>query len=139
MPVHVTHRDLARSFTRLLESAEVTADQVSHLLRFYAVECGLKAAALRRRNLQRTDQLPGDLLSHDLRRLAKELRLTPAAYQRLVDCRRVAAANAIHPPVAVPQLHEAWRYGAGLDASSERSCVAGLVSLGQWCRKELGR
>ncbi|WBB95955.1 MULTISPECIES: hypothetical protein [unclassified Solwaraspora] len=128
-----------KSFVRLLESAEVTAGQVSNLLQFYAVECGLKAAALRRRNLQRTDQLPSDLLSHDLRRLAKELRLTPAAYQRLVDCKRVAVANAPAPPVAVAQLHEAWRYGAGLDAGGERSCVAGLVSLGQWCRKELGR
>ncbi|MFV2009589.1 MULTISPECIES: hypothetical protein [unclassified Micromonospora] len=139
MPLHVTHRDLANSYARLRDAADNNPGTVSHLLRFYSVECGLKAVALRRTNLQRTDQLPDYLLSHDLRRLAAHFRLNAAEYQQLVDCRRAASGQLAAAPVTVPRLHEAWRYGAGLDPKDEQRCVAGLTSLGNWCRKELGR
>ncbi|MEO3779194.1 hypothetical protein ABGB16_20585 [Micromonospora sp. B11E3] len=123
------------SFFKLAEAAGSASEEASHLLRFYSVECGMKAAALLRGKLQTTDQLSPDLLSHDLRRLASHLRLSPAEYQMLAPCRR-RTPGAAQPTVEVPQLHQAWRYGAKLDAEDEKTAVAGLTSLGNWCRKE---
>ncbi|MFG1954642.1 hypothetical protein [Micromonospora sp. NPDC048830] len=82
------------SFFRLAEAAGSASEEASHLISFYSVECGMKAAALLRAKLQTTDQLPRDLLSHDLRRLASHLRLSPAEYQMLAPCRRRAPATA---------------------------------------------
>ncbi len=138
MPLSVTHRNLANSYVRLREAAEVATDQISHLLRFYSVECGLKCAALRRQNLQSTAQLP-ELKTHDLRQLARDLGLSAGEYQDLIACRRQQAKTAAAEKVAVAELHEAWRYGAPLDPEDEKRSVAGLASLGQWCWKEIGR
>ena len=134
----MTHRDLVNSFVRLAEAANSASAETSHLLRFYSVECGMKAAALLRAGLQTTEQLPADLLNHDLRRLASHLRLSPTEYRMLAPCRRRPSTPA-QPTVEVPQLHQAWRYGAKLDAEDEKTAVAGLTSLGDWCRKEIRR
>lgn len=140
MPLHVTDRDLINSYVRLRRAAEATAGATSHLLRFYSVECGLKAMALKRRKLRTTAQLPEDLRSHDLRRLAEDdLRLSPKVYKDLVACRRVASGPVAGSQVNVRQWHEAWRYGAALDPQDEKRSVAVLTALGQRCREELRR
>lgn len=139
MPLQVTERDLINSYVRLRQAAEATVDAPSHLLRFYSVECGLKAMALKRRKLRTTAQLPEDLRSHDLRRLADDLRLSPKVYKDLVACRRIASGPISSSQVEVWRWHEAWRYGAALDPQDEKRSVAALTALGQRCREELGR
>jgi hypothetical protein len=134
----VSAHALTSSCVQLRVSADQLTSQPSHLLRFYSVECGLKAALLRRRSLRSTGQLDQDLRSHNLRRLARELNLDQATYANLRRCRQRSHDSRDHP-VEVHEVHEAWRYGAGLDGADEQEFVAGLRSLERWCRKELGR
>lgn len=135
--VQVGRAALEKSHGRLRADADRDGIGVSssHLLRFYAVECGLKAALLGREGRPSTDQLPKELRTHDLRRLAKELRINASTFAGLRDCRRRAASSGTVPSAGV---HEAWRYGAALDPHDEACYVAALKALDRWCRKELG-
>lgn len=137
MPTEASERELRSSFDRL-SRATVTPDGApGNLLRFYAVECGLKAALMRHRRLRSTAQLDQDLRSHDLARLAKELHIAPRNYDGARPCRR-AHGTAVPPStVAAHAVHEAWRYGVRLNDQDEESFVAGLAVLIRWCREEL--
>jgi hypothetical protein len=108
------------------------------LLAFYSVECGLKAAILGKNgmNARSTAKLPEDLRSHDLRALAKHLRVPMAQGQELSGCRRRHDPGAT---VAPQELHEAWRYGAALDEEDEKAVDAALSRLSEWCRAEHNR
>jgi HEPN domain-containing protein len=108
--------------------------QAAYLLLFYAVECGMKAAVLRRVKGRGTNDLDGPLRTHDLSRLAKELRLSADINTKLVRCRRPGADYVEHH-----ELHEAWRYGAKLDPQHEAHAVAGLRELAKWCGQERGK
>jgi hypothetical protein len=134
--VDVGVRDLIRSYVELREESAKCGSASSHLLLFYAVECGLKAAVLgkRGRNARSTADLPSELRSHDLRRLAKELKLAgsvlPSRCQRCHD-----AQTAVNHQ----EMHQAWRYGALLEATDETAFVKALTGLSEWCRKEHDR
>jgi hypothetical protein len=136
MSTDVSAQSLKHSFAKLEAAAECSTGTPSHLLRFYAVECGLKGAILRRGKLRSTAQLAKDLRVHDLRRLAKELKIAPASCV-LNDCRRPARPGAMSGTVSVGDVHEAWRYGASLHAEDQLRFVEGLGSLVRWCRGEL--
>ena len=134
MSIDVGVHALRGSFVSLRKTAEHGDDVGHHLLRFYAAECGLKAALLTRMKARSTEQLPESLRSHDLRALAAALRLPAASTRGISSC---ALQNATSQPAQPHQVHEAWRYGARLSASAEKQFVAGLDSLIAWCRKEL--
>src|SRR5260370_16266711 len=104
-------RDLVRSYAALRDGAAAQADSAARLLQFYSVECGLKAAILGKHglNASSTKDLPADLRTHDLRRLAKALRLSASVAQHLASFRRR------HNPqqrVGQSALHDACRYPA---------------------------
>ncbi|WP_157751746.1 hypothetical protein [Actinoplanes derwentensis] len=124
------------SFHLLCQSGRHGDNAGFYLLRFYAVECGLKAAILTRMSARSTAQLPDRLRSHDLRALALELRLSPAETRGISPCE---TRDSAFQRLAPSQVHEAWRYGARLSPTTEKAFVAGLDSLIEWCRKELGR
>lgn len=134
MSIDVGVHALRESFVLLRRTGESGDNVASYLLRFYAVECGLKAALLLRIKARSTAQLPERLRTHDLRALAAELRLPPGSTQGISSC---ALHNAGSQPVEPHQVHEAWRYGARLSASAEKQFVAGLDLLIAWCRREL--
>lgn len=138
MGVEAGVRDLERSYAGHRDSAADLPGASARLLRFYSVECGLKAAILGKRgiNARGTGDLPSKLRSHDLRDLAKALRLPAAIAGGLNTCRRKHDAELhVHPH----ELHEAWRYGAELHAGDEKAADAALSDLSEWCRKELSR
>jgi len=83
-----------------------------------------------------TRDLPEKLRHHDLRRLAKELRLDGSQTHELLACRRRHTNEAV---VDHQDLHQAWRYGAGLNADDEKQAVQALNGLSEWCRKEHNR
>jgi hypothetical protein len=135
--VDVGVRDLRRSRDRLAIQAEAAeksgSTAVSGLLFFYAAECGLKAEVLRR-VLCRDDTaaLPSDLRSHDLRRLAKALRLQdPGTGPDPLRCHRHKGGAWIEGH----QLHEAWRYGAEIHAGDQKAAVEALKALVRDARK----
>ncbi|MEV6615665.1 hypothetical protein AB0N31_17740 [Streptomyces sp. NPDC051051] len=103
------------------------------LLLFYAAECGLKERLLFRRGLRDTAALEP---THDLRKLAKELRLPRALddlLNRLRSCRLHTPAGA---SVALADLHQAWRYGAKLDGTDEKEAKEALRALIKWCERD---
>jgi hypothetical protein len=121
---HATHRARSEGLPR---------DASANLLLFYAVECGLKAALIRECGLRGTAQLDAHLRNHDLRKLARELRMAPVLVSRLQDCRRKHDGS--HVPLH--DLHEAWRYGAALEPIGESAATAALVAVSDWCRARL--
>lgn len=113
--------------------AGLPAGQSAHLLLFYSVECGLKAAMIHRRGIRGANQLESRERGHDVRQLAKALRLSRQLLVDLRDCRKRSDGSA----VAVHELHEAWRYGTSLETAGENQVVGGLEALNNWCRDEL--
>jgi len=126
---------LRGNFQALRRVGQANNDIGAYLLRFYAVECGLKAAIMTRSKFRSTAQLPQHLRSHDLQALARTLRLAPSEYQGIASCARHGSPL----PVASHQVHEAWRYGARLVPAAEKRFVTGLDLLIEWCQKELQR
>ena len=138
MAVDVGVRDLIRSYVALRDSATETNGSPAYLLLCYGVECGMKAAYLRKRGkrAQGTQDLPDNLRNHDLLKIAKELRLDAGLTSQLSACHR---SHDGHLTVAPQELHEAWRYGATLKHEDEKGALAALNNLSEWCRKEHSR
>jgi hypothetical protein len=105
------------------------------LLLFYAAECGLKERFLTRRKLRDTESLDfrNDLHGHEIRELAKELGLPAGLLDKLQGCRR---KDKKRPPVALKDVHEAWRYGAKLNPSDEQKAAEAFTAVIQWCQKD---
>lgn len=138
MAVDVSVADLVRNYAHLRDATATSVGQSANLLLFYAVECGLKAAYLGKRgiNAKGTQALPERLRSHDIRKLAKELKIGACVSAQLSPCRRR------HDPATTVQhqeLHQAWRYGASLDQVDEGRAVSALGNLSDWCKGEHGR
>ncbi|WP_448319027.1 hypothetical protein [Streptomyces sp. CO7] len=129
--VDVGAGELRSSRDRLLKQARAAENAgdgaVCGLLYFYAAECALKAEVMRRRShFMSTAQLPKDLRSHNLRRLAKELNLRdPTTSADPLRCRRHKDNSWIESQ----ELHEAWRYGAKLDDDHQKAALEALKQL----------
>lgn len=136
MAVDVGVRDLIRSYATLRDNALQTSGSAACLLCCYSVECGMKAAHLKRVNARGTQDLPPELRNHNLRDLAKVLNLGASLTSQLLACRR---RHDKQNNVELHRLHEAWRYGASLDEEDEKRIRGALKGLSEWCRKEHGR
>lgn len=136
MAVDVGVAALIGSYATLRNDSAKTEGAPAHLLLCYAVECGLKAAYLRRGKSRSTDALPPELRNHDLRELGKALNLASTHLEQIKPCRRRHASQI---PVEPRELHEAWRYGAALDNDDEQRAVTAIQKLSEWCRRELNQ
>ncbi|PNE35681.1 hypothetical protein AF335_01930 [Streptomyces eurocidicus] len=103
------------------------------LLLFYAAECALKERLLVRRGLRDSSGLEP---THDLRRIAKELRLPRHLGERLDRLRNCRLHPATRGSVTLADLHQAWRYGAKLDAADEKEAHEVLRILITWCERD---
>lgn len=123
--------ELRSSRERLAEQAEKAEQNgqnaIAGLLLFYAAECGLKAEYLRWvLHQEDTSALPNDLRSHDLRRLAKALNLQdPGPGPEPLRCKRHRSGDWVESH----ELHQAWRYGAELNADHQKKALDALKSL----------
>lgn len=94
------------------------------MLTFYAAECGLKHILMVRNkgsHLAENDPL---YMTHDLRLLAKELRL-PKAYLP----QGFKTSNGIKAQIESKECHLAWRYGVPVDSGDEALLEVGLNEL----------
>lgn len=123
--VESSWRALRESSRHLRRQSPKIEQPASLLLLFYATECILKAEVLRRRGVAAWEDLAEDirsrLMSHDVQRLARELRLAPDLVRELRDCRTTFGGS-----LAPGRIHEAWRYGTKLDARDEARFAAAL-------------
>ena len=117
------HRDLA-------QSDKVRTTQSHHLLLVYSLECGLKAAVMRRRNIDDTSMLGEINFGHDLREFLKYLR-APATLRISDHQTRQNEPQTVQPK----QLHEALRYG--IDLQKIDTVLGELNAIMQWLKEEL--
>ncbi|GAA3355489.1 hypothetical protein GCM10020366_15820 [Saccharopolyspora gregorii] len=122
-----------RNFRETADRVERSCDdpETWHLLLFYGAECGLKERLLDRGGQPDTTDVPKD---HDLRELAKRLGLPPVVLRDLgtLRARRVQQEK---EPVALKDLHQAWRYGAKLVRDDEKRAEKALRNLIAWCEQ----
>ncbi|GAA0538679.1 hypothetical protein GCM10011581_05750 [Saccharopolyspora subtropica] len=137
MVLHVGKKPLRSRRDQLRASADRvhgTRDAATVcLLLFYAAECGLKERLLDRGGHSDTSALEN---THDLRKLAKDLRLPRMVSKHLERLQRCRLHRSRRNTVDVAELHQAWRYGAKLDAADEKEADAALRALISWCEQD---
>jgi hypothetical protein len=133
--IHAGVSELRRALVRHHGAAQ-TRSESAYLLLFYAAECGLKAAWLKRNRLRTTAQVDLDLITksgHDLRRWVRELHLPAALGEATVHFHLRSSGSAYDVSLA----HQAWRYGIDIDVDDEAGLVVWLQALCDWAKKEM--
>lgn len=125
--------ELRKAYIAHSGGAAVAPGTSARLLRFYAIECGLKSMVLVNRGLRRTDQ-PGfsGFGTHNLRTLVRELRLPRTLAGGLINFRTQRDAAERYGP---EKAHEAWRYGVRIESSDENELDRALVQLDEHLKK----
>ena len=126
--LHFSRRELRKAFldfSKLSKSrSKSTKVQRNFLLyAIYAVECGLKCILLITRNLESTNELATEDLTHDLNILLRKSKIIDQSsnlFQRL----QRRGKN-----IPSKQLHELYRYGGQLDTRSENNLIENLSDL----------
>jgi hypothetical protein len=119
-----------RSHKRLAASQDAPQGFSNHLLVAYAVECGLKAALMRRRRVEDTAQLGSMNFGHDLREFLKNLNV-PANLSVSDGLTDQQEPQTIQPK----QIHEALRYGISFQQGVRVETE--LCAVMEWLRGEL--
>jgi len=120
--IHAGFSELKASHLQLVAAANRNAGSPAHLLLFYAAECGLKYATLRRNNFRTTERLSD--VNHDLSWLIKNLNLSASAIGSTPTLRLTRGESC-----PLSSAHQAWRYGVRIDASDEARFVSWLKRL----------
>lgn len=111
------------------------------LLLFYAVECGLKTAIMKREGIKRTDESMknGDLkeFGHDLNKLLTYLRTTPELYLRETELTAIKPSpqrreSETKRPVKPADFNQMWRYGGQSIKLAEKDIEKQLEKIIQW-------
>lgn len=136
-----TNRELSRAWRELSDVATPSGQRKNahRLLMFYAVECGLKAIWLKRNSRTLFNKADIDRTGHDLRIIARDLRLgseydLPEHYQ--LDPAKQAGIN-IPRNGDISILHQAWRYGGQCTIPKDIICESKLNALFSWIQKEM--
>jgi hypothetical protein len=122
--IHAGVSELRVSHVRLSGAARTSQGPAAYLLLFYAAECGLKYAQLRRNNLRTTERLSE--LDHDLVALIKNLRLPAAALGQPPPIRFSRDQKESCPASCA---HQAWRYGVRINEGDEARFVTWLQRI----------
>lgn len=135
--IHVGYSDLARAFRQHGQAARNVASASCHLLMFYGVECGLKSHYLRENCLRTTEQMQdSDIrIGHDLASWAKILHI-PASIIGTATRFRLERDSTTWP---IASAHQAWRYGARIDAADERALRRWLEAVSEWLQERVQR
>jgi len=119
--IHAGVSELKASHIRLSGAAKTSQGPPAYLLLFYAAECALKYAQLRRNNLRTTERLSE--LDHDLVALIRNLKLPAAALGGPPPIRFSRDHKESCPASGA---HQAWRYGVRINADDEAKFVTWL-------------
>lgn len=137
--LHVGVSELRQAFHTHRGAADKTQGISSHLLLFYAVECGLKSIYLREKKLRTTEQIPDPTLlskdGHNLDRWVKELKISASQVGKTPDF-HLATGGAI---LNIEKTHQAWRYGIRIKSEDEKILVEWLNSICNWIKENMNR
>lgn len=140
-----TDRELKRAW-RALSVAAITSNNLrtnpQRLLLFYAVECGLKAAWLKRKRKTLFDDADINDIGHDLHRLFKELCVREKlSLPKNIQLEPVKPVTKGLPEIprngSITLLHQAWRYGGQCQNPSDEECEQQLQNILIWIQGEL--
>ncbi|WP_312762373.1 hypothetical protein [Stutzerimonas balearica] len=141
--VPFTDRELTRAWRELSTIAKPVAGSSRknphRLLLFYAVECGLKAVWLKRRNRSLFDREDIDKTGHNLRQVLKELKVgTELSLPENLQLKPVMQNSAQQPRSGdISILHQAWRYGGECTGPTDHDCEYQLEQVLAWIQGEL--
>jgi len=111
----------------------------SHLLLFYAAECGIKSIWLREKNLKATDDIDAkDKISkhgHNLAEWQKELKM-PANQVKQTPHFDLAKGGS---SLDISKAHEAWRYNISIKPQDQKALVEWLESLCDWIKEKINQ
>jgi hypothetical protein len=142
--IHASDRDLRQAFHKHYSAAQETKEDCSHLLLFYAVECGLKSILLQRQRLKSTAQIRDPtLLSHNFSLLIKELRLPPSVVGQ-IDDKSLPKLPTFHLDkgdslLNISEAHQAWRYAVRIRVEDQRRLVEWLKKICIWIKENSNR
>lgn len=150
--VHFTVREMNRAWKNNLQAFKQSSKNMSNahrLLLFYAVECGLKVALMKRKRATCTKDCEKEIIDaqHDINKLLDHLKagvqykLPRSSYMTSV---RINGQD-IPRAIASGQINQMWRYGGKLDPrNSKNNCKndaeieKALLRICDWIDKELG-
>lgn len=118
----------------------ITRTNAHRLLKFYAVECGLKAVYMKRNNLRVLDNHVADDLKHDLNKimgtmsigrsymLSTSIKMSDVKDSKNKDTQRMFSCG---------ELNQAWRYGGKCISPSDSELEVKLDNILLWVSKEI--
>jgi hypothetical protein len=140
--IHASVSDLRQAFHRHHSAVQATKDNCSHLLLFYAVECGLKSIWLKRNKLPSTDRIRNQTLlskdGHNFGVWIKELGLQRKVFG---DISTPKPPNfRLHKDSSsweMSEAHQAWRYGIRVNSEDQKILVEWLEKVCIWIKEEI--
>ncbi len=142
-----SRQELERAWRGAYKASQVASRTNAHrLLLFYAAECGLKAAWLRRQNkdmldAQILDEKSDRPVAHDLNKIldtlkaGSELRL-PLNLQ--LPALKDSNKQELQRKCGAGELNQAWRYGGKLEAPHDDAALErALEGVSKWLNGEL--
>jgi len=144
MSISFTDRELKRAWRQLKKTSMPHTDgereNAHRLLLFYAVECGLKAVWLKRRNQTLFTDDDVKQTGHDLAKILTRLRA--GHHVRLPDNIQLASVKSGHGNehqrnCNMESLHQVWRYGGTSQSPTDKQCEEQLEQIVNWINGEL--
>lgn len=138
--IHVSQKNLDKSYRHLKQECQKnhSGSNGKFLLFIYAIECGIKALLLKRKNIKDTFKLlqnegPGNL-THDLRYLLIQLH----SPHRLSENFQFQTRSKANETVSLIDLHQALRYGGTFHIQGEKNKLESkLKKIDSWLQEEL--
>ena len=129
-------RGLKQAFNAHKVASQETKGISSYLLLFYAAECGMKLAWLKRNKLRTTNDIADSTLlspdGHNLNRWKKGLRISASIGNAPAFSLAGGGAD-----LEVAKAHQAWRYGIRMNADKEKELVEWLEKIYNWIKEEI--
>jgi hypothetical protein len=136
-----TRRELTNAWRQLREASISSPRKNAHrLLLFYSIECGLKAAWLKRQSRTLFESHDISKTGHNLNQMLKDMSSNTTLPPNL---NMNPAINQSNMPVprngVIDVLHQVWRYGGTLVAPpiDDTGMEAELEKIHHWITKEL--
>lgn len=137
--IPANHNQFQQGFKSHLAASKKIQGVCSHLLLFYAAECGIKSIWLRRKNLRKTDDIGAkDIISkhgHNLAEWQKELKI-PANQVKQSPHFDLAKGES---SLDISKAHEAWRYNISMKPQDQKALVEWLESLCDWIKENINQ